>query len=109
MHPEDVHRRRVFHQRHPPPAKFREDWSQLFPARRQLDAMAALLHDARVFEFTQASGEQVCRDAGKSVLQLRVSKRSSREKLSNDEHRPTVTDDLQGLGKRTVLMVGSHA
>jgi len=64
--------------------------------------------DARGFEALEAVGQQIGRDAGQAVAEVRVATRSCSQ-LPHDEQRPAVAHDVEGLGDRAELSVLPHA
>ncbi|MDT5355966.1 MAG: hypothetical protein QOJ56_4498 [Mycobacterium sp.] len=67
--------------------------------------------DASPFEFVKALGQQICRDARQLRTQVAVAARTSDE-LAHDQQCPTLTEHVEPIGNRTVLVVvapTSHA
>jgi len=107
--------RRVLQQRRAPASNRLRDGAQLLAARRETNEhrrdgrRLPLPHgDAGGLELAQPRGEQVRRDPRQAVAQVGVAARPAQEQLADDEQRPAIADDVEGLRERAELAVGPH-
>ena len=61
-------------------------------------------HDAGGFELFEPSGQESWGDRTEPVLQVRVALRPA-EQLANDQQRPALADDVEGVGEWAVLLI----
>src|ERR1700716_2553500 len=64
--------------------------------------------DAGLLELAQPVGEQVRRDSGQPVAQVRVATCPLQRQLADDQQRPAIADDVERLRHSAVLIVGPH-
>jgi len=71
--------------------------------RRRLPAQ-----DTCLLELPQPIDEQVRRDPGQAVAQIRISAGPPNQQLAHDQQGPSVPYHVESLGYRTVLAIGPH-
>ena len=100
---------------HPPGADRSEYRSKRFSAFRQVKqsrcnrrGRVLTKDDPVLIQLSEAIAEQVARDTGKSVLQIREATPAGGHQFADDEERPSITYKVEGEGYGALLSVRLH-
>src|SRR6476620_6936466 len=80
---------------------------ELVDGRRRRRRKLPLLDQAVELELLESAGQDVGPDAGQRVDEVGVAL-GSVEELTDDEQGPPLTDEVEGVGDRAVLVVALH-
>ena len=78
---------------------------ELVDPRRRGRVELAAADDASLLERLQARGEDVRAAAGETCVEIRVAELVVLEELADDEQRPALTDEVERMRHRAVLVV----